>query len=502
MTTPDPGSAGLLLRLRAALFPPPNHENTDNPLGSAFALTVLGVFVQGLSRFGYSFLVGNLLGREALGEVNVVISLAMFLILLWPQASGSAASKFIAMARGREDRDGQAAVASFTARSAAAGAGLLGASSVLLGAFLLDLSWGHALSAGLLVLAMSGYSFARGVRTGNNQFVTSTLWDTLSSFVTLTLLLLVLLGGWHWALLLPLATGYLCFALSSWPRRSADRLDPALRREVLIFTAWGSAHLVAASGLMQLSVIIGKTVDTDAALGLYSAAVSLATPASMLSSAMLIALSPSVARMFAAGDTAGLTRQVDTILRTMVVVFLPVFGVGILWAEPVLRLVYFGDPQFVDAEPLLVILFFAVSVTSFNAANSRLNGTEPWGIKVLAAANGAGLVLGLTTMLVLGPELGITAAALGYLVGSVCSAVLPLLVVWRLDRMRWGGVVLRVLVGYAMVLGALLLLGDEFRLLPGLVVTVAFLAAWAALNVRDLRPMLRTAGARARGPRA
>ena len=57
-------------RLRSILFPPPNHANTDNPLGSAFALTVVAVFVQGLSRFGYSVLVGNLLGQEALAEVS------------------------------------------------------------------------------------------------------------------------------------------------------------------------------------------------------------------------------------------------------------------------------------------------------------------------------------------------------------------------------------------------------------------------------------------------
>ena len=44
----------MMPRLREVFFPPPNYGNTDNPLGSAFALTVLAVFVQGLSRFGYS----------------------------------------------------------------------------------------------------------------------------------------------------------------------------------------------------------------------------------------------------------------------------------------------------------------------------------------------------------------------------------------------------------------------------------------------------------------
>ncbi|KUG52180.1 MULTISPECIES: lipopolysaccharide biosynthesis protein [Kocuria] len=482
-------------RLRSILFPPPNHANTDNPLGSAFALTVVAVFVQGLSRFGYSVLVGRLLGQETLGEVNLTISLALFLVLLWPQASGTAASKFIAMARGRQDPEGQAATASFAATSAAAGMALLSVSAVLYAAFVLELSWGYAVSAGLLVLALSAYNFVRGVRTGNNQFVTTTAWDTISSFLTLTLLLLVLLAGWHWALLLPLITGYTVYALPSWPRRTGARLDPARRRAILVFTAWGSAHIVAATGLMQLSLVIGDGFATKAEVGLYASAVALATPASMLSGAMLTALSPSVARMFSAGDTAGLTGQVDVILRTMVTVFLPVFGVGILWAEPVLLI--FGQ-EYQEAEPLLVVLFFAVSATSFNAANARLNGTEPWGIKVLAAANGLGLGLGVLTMLLLGPELGIMASAVGYLVGSLLSSVLPLLVVWRLDRMAWGTVLLRIVAGYAMVLAALQVLGPDFRVLPALGATAVFLAVWAGLSLRDLRPAVRAVRARLR----
>ena len=59
MTTPpaQPRPTG---RWRKILFPPPNHENRDNPIGSSFALTVVAVFVQGLSRFGYSLLIGNM----------------------------------------------------------------------------------------------------------------------------------------------------------------------------------------------------------------------------------------------------------------------------------------------------------------------------------------------------------------------------------------------------------------------------------------------------------
>lgn len=481
-------------RLRAMLFPGPNHGNADNSIGSAAALTVVGVFVQGLSRFGYSILVARLLGKEVLGEVNLTLSLAVFMVLLWPQASGTAAAKFIAMARGREDRAGHLGAASFAAASSFAGAALLGSAAVAYAALVLDLTWAHALSAGLLVVCLGAYNFTRGVRAGNNHFATMAVWDMLSSFVTLTLLTLVLFAGWHWALLLPLAIGYSVFAAPAWPRRSRTRPDAGTRREILGFTAWGSAYLLAVSGLLHLSVVLGHTYASAEALGLYTAAVALATPASMLSGAMMAALSPSVAQMFAGGRTAELTGQVDLILRTMVTLFLPIFGVGALWAEPVLVLVY--GAEFRGAAPLLVILFFAVSATSFNAANARLNGTESWGIKVLAAANGVGLVAGLTTIVVLGPGHGILASAVGYLVGSLLSALLPLIFVWRLDRLRWGGVLLRILAGYAMVLGGLALLGDEFRFLPALGVTVAFLAAWAALSARDAGPMLRSVAAR------
>ena len=102
--TSSPTSGPPSRRWRGILVPPPTHENRDNPIGSSFALTVIAVFVQGLSRFGYSLLVGNILGSEILGRVNLAISLALFLVLLWPQASGNAAAKFIAMARGQQHR--------------------------------------------------------------------------------------------------------------------------------------------------------------------------------------------------------------------------------------------------------------------------------------------------------------------------------------------------------------------------------------------------------------
>lgn len=483
-------------RLRAILFPPPNHENTDNPLGSAFALTVLAVFVQGLTRLGYSILVARVLGQEALSDVTTVISLASLLVLLWPQAGGTAVSKFTAMARSRQNPAEQAAVGALTARSVVTATTGLAVVAAVWAAFSLHLAWYYALSAGMLVIALSAYNFVRGVRTGNNQFVTTTVWDAISSFVSLTSLTLVLLAGWTPWLLAPLILGYLLYALPAWPRRSGTVLDPGLRRAILVFTAWTSVHLLTSTGLLQLSVIIGRTIDSNEAHGLYAAAVALATPASMLSGSMLTALSPSIARMYGAGDHEGLRAQVDRIMRIMVAVFLPVFAVGIFWADTLLHLVY--GPDYAPGGPLLVLLFAAVSCTSFNAANSRLSGTVAWGVKILALANGVGLVVGVGTIYALAPSLGVTAAAVGYLAGTALAAGVPLVVVWRLDAMPWTGLVVRILTGYALVLGGLTVLPEDPVWWQSVAVTAGFLAVWTGLSWRDLGPVLRVLAARVR----
>lgn len=491
MTTPaaTPGAPG---RWRGILFPPPNHENKDNPIGSSFALTVIAVFVQGLSRFGYTLLIGNLLGNEILGQVNTAISLALFLVLLWPQASGNAASKFIAMARGRGNADEQLSVSLYASRSAAVGMAVLSVTAVVLSVLALDLPLGYALSTGLLVISLSAYNFVRGVRTGNNQFVTTTAWDCISSFVTLTLLVIVLLGELTPLLLLPLSVGYLIYAIPSWPLKGGSKLPWALKKEILMFTLWASINIITAAGLLQLSLLLGYRFDTLAAVGQYSAAVAIATPASMLSSSMLVALAPSVARMFTAGDHANMKRQLDSIMRVMVLVFLPVFGVGIIWAEPLIHALYGARiNEFEGSVPVLIILFFAVSATSFNAANSRLNGGESWGVRVLALCNAVGMMLGVGTILWLGPTMGVMASAIGYMVACFISGLAPMIVVWVHDRMRWGGLLTRIVVGYVLILGCLFLGLRHSELWVSVVLTVAFCAVWALISWGDLAPRIR-----------
>lgn len=472
-------------RARALLFPRAGYENVDVGLPSAFITTAVGTFVQGLTRLGYSILIGRILGAEALGVVGQVIALTSFLVLLWPAAGANAASKYISSARGKDDPGLAAASAWTISLLALAVMVLLAGVGAAYAATVLDLAAGGALSTALLVVSLSAYNVVRGVRVGSNQFVTAALWDCLSTVLALSLLALVLVGRLDALLLIPLSCGYLAFAVSGWPRPAPLIRDRRLLRDIVHFTAFSATALLASGGLLQLTVVLARIWSTTEQVGYLSAAVQLATPASMLSGALLTALSPPIVRRWASGDLAGMRAQLDAIMRMMVAFFLPVFALGVLWAEPLITLVY--GPGFAAGSAVLTVMFLAVSLTCFNASNVRLNGTDARGIREIAAANVAGLVIGLAVTAAVSPALGIIGTACGYLSGAAVVSAVPYLIVWRRDSMRWGGLTALILMGLAVIVAFAwwhnTLTASPWR---GIAVSVAFVAIWMLLCRRQV----------------
>lgn len=468
-------------KVRTALFPEPVLAQDSSQIGSAFGFTVVGVFVQGLTRLAYSILVGRMLGPAALGDLASVLALASFLVLFWPSAGGNAAGKFIAIARGEKDLGTARATEHFVAVSSAIGGAILGVAACLIVVAQFEAGWFAGMMAGALTLALASYNYSRGLRVGYGHFRATALWDTIASLLSLTLLTGVLVAGWDAALLAPLVIGYAVFATSAWPARSVQKLDAARRGDILRYTAWSSLNIMAAGGLLQLSIVLARQWSGEAELGFYSAAVQLATPASMLSSAMITAMGPSLVTHYAAGDLVSMRRILEKIMNFTVAYFMPMFALGTFWASQVMIIIFGAD--FIEGAIYLGLLFIAVSATSFNAANARLNGTDPRGIRELATANIVALFVGVGLMAWLGPSIGALGSAIGYLAGAVISATIPFMIVWKRDSMPWLGVLARLLVAYAMMGAALV--GQsitEGALWWNALCTVVFLAVWLSLN--------------------
>ncbi|HET8958062.1 MAG TPA: lipopolysaccharide biosynthesis protein, partial [Microcella sp.] len=210
---------------------------------SKTAIVMIGLLAQGLARFFYTVVIGRLAGPEVLGQVNTVLSLAVYLSLFWPAALGVAGSRFIPSARRGGDR--AADTIHTLTRSFWLSLPVVAGAGVAI-AWIITADTGVAVAAGILVATYSGYVFVRGVMLGRDQVVRVGVVDVVSSVAALGLLLAVIATGSTPLLLLPLSAGYLAFSIIGWPRvpratgpRSAR--DPEIRS----FTAHTIVWLVA-----------------------------------------------------------------------------------------------------------------------------------------------------------------------------------------------------------------------------------------------------------------
>lgn len=446
-------------------------------------LSTASVGIQGLIRTVYSLLIGNLLTSALLAAVNSAISLALFVSLLWPTATSTAAGKFIARARGADDNEKAAAVASHLSVVSVISAVVL---AIPAGAFSWFFQARHDLTTAilvvLLVLAWSGYTFVRGIYFAIGQIARSLVWDIIAAVVAIGLLVGVLLAGWTAILLAPLTLGYLIYAISGWPRRhSGLRLEKDLRSEINGFTAWTVVGTLASTGFLQLTMIIAQGVGHGTQAGMYAAALTLATPASMLARSFSLVLFPAMATAVGRGDAAGVRHQTDLATHGLVVVMGGVFAVLILLSQPLVDL--FWGAAYADAVHILPILLTASLLVTLNVgAVNALGTTTRSGVRIPALLSVLGLALGLISMFVLIPRLGITGVAWGYLIGTLITGLGPITVVWRTERMHWLPLWLKAAIG-AVAVVVLSLARDRLDIgyWGDAAATIVFAAVWFLL---------------------
>lgn len=463
----------------------------DDPARTSLArggvLSTVGLLAQGILRFVTTLLVGHIAGKSELGVVASAIATATILALLWPTTTGSAASKFLARARGAGDTAGLRATAAHLRLRTVEAAALLGLATLPLWVLIDNGSWAGAVSVAALTVAYSGYSFTRGVQFGAGQVPRAIAWDIVSVVVGLSTLVGLLIAGVRGpALVLPLVLTYGLYTVAGWPYGGGGKLTRERRRELDGFVALGAVGTLASTGFLQLSQISAKLADGDADAGLYAAALNLATPASMLAASLSLVLMPSLAETWGRGDHAGFRAQTDRATRALAVVMVAIFGCVIVCSRLVVGLIW-GD-GFTGAEDILPVLVVAVLATNLGVASvNALTSRSQRGMVVTSGASVLGMVAGAAVWLVAAPGMGVGGIALGYLCGTVVIAGIPVAVVWRTDGHRWGVLFAKVAAGLAVVGGivaAQRIVDLPVALDP--VLALLFVVVWWSLNRADV----------------
>jgi putative peptidoglycan lipid II flippase len=454
---------------------------------------MLGVAVNGGSRLVTAVLIGRLGGPSLLGVTQTAISLSLLLALAWPTSAGSAASRFVAGARGRGDTAGAGAVAAYLLRRnlfVSLCLALVGAASW----WALDIgAIGGALVVATLTIAYASYSVARGVQLGAGQVRRSAILDVTSACLGVVgVAVLLLLGARSIWLLVPIALSYMLYSLCSRPPRVADALAGRERRNVATFIWLGVLGTIASAGFLQAAVLVARLWGGQAFAGQYAAALVLATPLSMLAAAVSLSLFPMLAEAAARGDLAGAKDQTTKATASLIAIMLCLVGPVALASGPLVSLVW-GDNFDVAGEilPYLVVavLLNTVSVPSVNALTSGSNR----GMAMSAAASFAGLTTGLVTWLLLVPESFRVGVPVGYLLGVVVISVTPVTIVWRSHGHAWLRMWGRFVAGLLLLVSALAWQGVAK---PSTIVSVSlaagFLCLWISICRSDLLQALRS----------
>ena len=471
-------------------------------LRSRAALSTYATAVQGLARLLYGVLIGHLGSRELLGQTNTSLSLSVLGSQLWASPSSAAGTRFVAARATLDDPEGAATVARHIAVRTTLGSMVVPTGVALAGSLWLGFGPAHTISTVLLSFAYSMYSTLRGVQYGRLRFRHVALWDTIAGATALLTVVVVLALDLTALTLLPLTLGYGLFAVVSWPARARGRIDPALRRQIDHFVLFGALAGVASGGLLQLSQIAAHNYSGPAEAGDYAAALTLATPASMLSVALSTVLVPPLVAAAGRGDRAAVHAQSDAIARRLTAIFVGLFGVLVI-VSPLAIAVVWGK-EYVGAGEVLPLLLVAVMLSSIAlGAATTLQSTRVRGPRAVAYVNVAGLVVSLAVWPVLAPSHGPAGVALGYLIGAGAASLGTLGTVWWVERHRWADLAAKLVGGTVLVVG-LALLTRGITGLPGALAQLAaaavFAVVWLLLNRRDVLALWATVRGRGTTP--
>ncbi|HKN98831.1 MAG TPA: hypothetical protein VJX10_17050 [Pseudonocardiaceae bacterium] len=459
----------------------------DEPLRTSLArggvYSTIGLAAQGVLRFATSFLVGHLAGKSELGVVASAIATALTLAVLWPTSTGSAASKFLARARGAGKPDEARSIAAHLRTRTAQTALFLGAASIPIWIVLDHGAWQDALAVAALTVAYSAYSFTRGIQFGAGQVQRATSWDVTSVVLGLAGLAALLLAGVRGTVLvLPLVFTYGLYAVAGWPYAGQGKPVRERRRELDVFVVLGAVGSLASTGFLQLSQIAAKLAGGNASAGQYAAALSLATPASLLAGSLSLVLLPSLSEAWGRADLDGFRAQTDRATKGLAVVMVAIFGTIIVCSRLIVGVIW--GSRFAGAENILPILVVALLATNLGLASvNALTTRSQWGNALTSITSIGGMTVGAVMWFVVTPRLGLTGVALGYVCGTVVMSGIPMAVVWRQDHHRWSLMIGKVLLGLAVAGGMVAV--EHIADLPLLLdpaFAAVFLALWWALN--------------------
>lgn len=443
-----------------------------------------------VAAFVTNVLIGRFSGPVLLGQTQAALSTASLTSVVGPTSAGSAVSKYVAVARGSGSPQAARDVAAYIARFALSAASGL---TVIVGValFLLGLPLHTVVITSLMVAGVSARAFIEGAQFGAQQLERAATWSTLISILsTLSVAALLMAGTRDVTVLLPLALLNLTYAAVTWPSMRGPLPTKELRKDALRFSGLAMVGTLASTGLLQASVLVAQARLGDVYTGLYSVAITLSAPITVLAGALTLVLFPILAASHGAGDTAAVRRTANGVSDVLATITIPLLIALVFLGRPLIATLW--GPEFLPAYPVMVLIATAMIITALAAPSvSSLTTGENRGMMLSACSAAAGAVVGISSWFVLLPVVPNLAIPLGFLLGTLLTSGIPYAVAWRSQKQRWlGRTLICVIVIGALIATALLSESEHAPLWLSILFAIGALVAWLVLRHRSVRTLL------------
>lgn len=450
------------------------------------ALMTSSLALQGLVRLVISALVGRHAGPTALAQVAAGLAVASILSLLWPSATGAAASRFVAAARAHPDEGEARRVTAHLGRRTLQACTLL--------APIAGTVWllrGGSVDASLVVAGLTaglgGYAFIRGVHNGASQLVRLVTWDCTLSFVGILATVWMLRSGHDGVVVLaPLAAVYLLLTAGGWPRRGVGTTTSA--SDIDHFILWGTIGSLASAGLIHVTMIVAAHRLPGLEAGQFAAALNLVAPAALLANSFSLALFPQISATFARGDNAAAIAMTSRATDVMTFIMGGTFGGLTLFAPWIVSTIW--GSEFSHAATIFAVLAIgplcrAVSMPAVTSISSR----DRTGVRQTGTSTFAGALLA-TLIWIMMPEAGWAGVAAGYSAAMALTAAQNVVTAARRDHSRWCRPWIILALG-ALAIGLLCDFRDrqDLNLLTTLILGSLALLLWTAVNWPTVRSL-------------
>lgn len=398
----------------------------DDNLIKKTALSGLALALTGLSRIIYNIVIGKSFNAEILGQLNLVLSIAMMLSLVVSLLTENSASKFLSEHSTECDRQG---IFTLLQRWLFVGSFFLIAAAYLLRGLIfqhIEIDENLYLLGLIIVFLMAAHHFYRGCFYGLDSVENYFKLEIISSvlfFLILGLAVYVFRGN----LLSPFLAYYGAFsilgAISLRGYFRPTRGYFSLTKDIGLYGIISTIGTLASTSSAYLANIFTGFYLSSEQVGLYSAAVSITSVLVFAPTVLGRVLLPTMSSSFGDGDVGNIKALLDvsTIWLSMAALFLG--GIFIILSENIFVILF--NENFVGAAFSLQMLILGLCLSTMVVPSvSALSGTKF--VKIPNAAGVIGLLVSLALWPSLIPRFGINGTAIGYILGTTITSIIIL----------------------------------------------------------------------------